>query len=95
LRAFILALGGDVTEKQLKLYIAFRRIRNFATVCVFKSGLSLYLHLDPTTVQIEDGFTRDVREIGHWGTGQLEVWITDKASMKKAEPLIVRSFERD
>jgi predicted transport protein len=95
LRAFILGLGGDVTEKQLKLYIAFRRIRNFATVCVPKGGLCLYLHLDPQTVQIEDGFTRDVRAIGHWGTGQLEVWIADKASLKKAEPLIVRSYEGD
>ena len=30
LRAFVLALGGDVTEKQLKLYVAFRRIKNLS-----------------------------------------------------------------
>jgi predicted transport protein len=36
LRAFILSLGDDVSERPLKPYIAFRRIRNFATVCVQK-----------------------------------------------------------
>lgn len=42
---------------------------------------------------MEEGFTRDMRETGHWGTGDLEVWITDKSSFKKAEPLIVRAYE--
>ncbi len=93
LRAFLLGLGDDVTEKHLKLYIAFRRIRNFVTVCVLRKGLCLYLHVDPVTVTIEEGFTRDMREKGHWGTGDLEVWVTDRASLKKAEPLIVRAYE--
>ena len=34
LRAFVLGLGDDVIEKQLRLYIAFCCIRNFATVAV-------------------------------------------------------------
>lgn len=93
LRAFILGLGGDVTEKNLKFHIAFRRIRNFATVTVLKKGLCLYLHLDPTTVQIEDGWTRDVRNTGHWGTGDLEVWVTDKVSLSRTLPLIVHAYE--
>jgi predicted transport protein len=93
LRAFILGLGGDVTEKQLKLYVAFRRIKNFVTAVVQKKGLSLYLRIDPESMQIDEGFTRDMRGKGHWGTGDLEVWITDKVSLKKAEPLIVRAYE--
>lgn len=93
LRAFVLGLGGDVTEKPLKLYIAFRRIRNFATVTVLKKGLCLYLHVDPTTVPIEDGWTRDVRTIGHWGTGDLEVWVTNKATLTKTLPLLVQAYE--
>ncbi len=93
LRAYTLGLGSDVTEKGTKLYIAFRRLRNFMTVCVLKSGLTLYLHLDPDTVTIEEGFARDVRRIGHWGTGDLELWVKDKASLVKALPLVARAYE--
>lgn len=93
LRAFVLGLGSDVVEKPLKLYVAFRRIKNFVTVTVQKKGLCLYLKLDPSTVTIEDGFTRDMRGKGHWGTGDLEVWVTDKTSLKKAQPLIERAYE--
>jgi len=93
LRAFILALGDDIMEKPLKLYIAFRRIKNFCTVCVQKSGLVVYLKIDPATVQLVDGFTRDVRSIGHWGTGDLEVLIRNKDDLKRAEPLLLRSYD--
>jgi hypothetical protein len=47
LRAFVMGLGSDVVEKPLKLYVAFRRIKNFVTVTAGKKGLCLYLKLDP------------------------------------------------
>ena len=89
----LMGLGDDVNQKQLKLYVAFRRIRNFASVAAQKKNLRLYLHLDPGTITLEEGFTRDVREIGHWGTGDVEVWLKDLADLKKAEPLITRAYE--
>jgi len=93
LRAFILALGDDVTEKQLKLYVAFRRIKNFASVVVQKACLVVYLKVNPGSVQLIEGFTRDVRTVGHWGTGDLEVLVRSKDDLKGAEPLILRSYE--
>jgi len=93
LRALIFALGDDVTEKKLKLYIAFRRIKNFATVVILKTELLVFLSVDPATVQIEEGFSRDMSEIGHWGTGDLRLNIATKADLKRAEPLIVRAYE--
>ena len=56
----------------LKQYAAFRTLRNIATVVVRSRTLAVYLPLDPTTVDLEEGFIRDVREIGHHGTGSLE-----------------------
>jgi predicted transport protein len=92
LRAYIAGLGDDVTEKPLKLYVAFKRIKNFATVAVQKKGFYLYLHLDPSTVDLSPEHFRDVTKIGHWGTGDLEIWITDKASLASALPLVSRSY---
>lgn len=93
LRAFILALGDDVSEKQLKLYIAFRRIKNFACIVMQKRTLTIYIKLNPKSITLEDGFTRDVREIGHWATGDLEITITNKDELMKAQPLIARSYD--
>lgn len=92
-RAFLIALGDDVTEKQLKLYMAYRRIKNFASVIFQKKNLIIYLKLNPDTIILENGFSRDVRSIGHWGTGDLELTIRTKEDLKKAEPLFVRSYE--
>lgn len=92
-RTFIMALGDDVQEKQLKLYMAYRRIKNFASVVVQKRALIIYLKLNPDDMKVEEDFCRDVREIGHWGTGDLELTVRDSADILKAQPLISRSYE--
>jgi predicted transport protein len=35
----------------------------------------LTLKLDPDTVTFEEGFSRDVSQVGHWGTGDVELCI--------------------
>lgn len=62
LEAYLTSLGDDVQRKDLKLYVAFKRLRNFATVCFQKNNLLVYLHVDPEQVDLVEGFTRDVRE---------------------------------
>ena len=95
LRAFCLALGDDVQEKTLKYYLAFKRIKNFACVEVHpqKRTLLVYVKLDPERVQLRRGFTRDVRKIGHYGTGDLEITIRSDEDLTAAQPLIAQSYE--
>ena len=94
-RAYLLALGDDVQEKTLKYYFAFRRIKNFACVEVRpQTGKVLvYLKVNPDRTDLEDGFTRDVRNIGHFGTGDLEVTISTEADIERAKPLFDASYE--
>jgi len=95
LKAYIEALGDDVQTKVLKFYVAFKRIKNFAcmTIGVQKREIVIWVKIDPDTVEIEPGFTRDVREIGHYGTGDLEILIRSDADLEKAKPLILQSYE--
>jgi len=93
IKAYLLALGDDVQMKTLKLYIAFKRIKNFACVQIQQKVITIYLKLDPDTIQLEEGFTRDVRKIGHWGTGELEVVVRSDEDLKKAEPLLTQAYE--
>ena len=94
LEAFIVALGDEVTKKTLKLYFAYRRLKNFACVEVHPQTQTLlvYLKVDPDSLQLEEGFSRDVRSIGHFGTGDLELRIKNATDFAKAQPLIQQSY---
>ncbi len=94
LRAYLMALGDDVTFKQLKHYKSFRRIKNFACVWTGTKELNIWLKLDPKQETIEKGFSRDVSEIGHWGTGDFEVAFNDRAGLEKAKPLILKAYQK-
>lgn len=92
---YMLSLGDDISETHLKLYAAFKKIKNVATVTANKKALVLNLSLKPNTVVFEDGFSRDVTEIGHWGTGNVELRIKNKADFEKAKPLLDRAYNEN
>ncbi|MFJ4676844.1 DUF5655 domain-containing protein [Kitasatospora sp. NPDC088783] len=84
---------GDVHSVQLKQYTAYRRGPNFASVKVQARSLLVYLRLDPGAVDLVEGFSRDVRGIGHHGTGDLEVRIASPAALVRAAPLLRAAYE--
>ena len=94
-REFLENLGDDIQTKTLKNYFAFKRIKNFACIEVHTRtrNLLIYVKVHPDTIEIEEGFTRDVRNIGHFGTGELEITLRSKADFEKAKPLLERSYE--
>jgi hypothetical protein len=50
-------------------------------------------YLDQANQEVKDGFSRDVREIGQIGNGDLELTIRSEADFEKAQPLIQQSYE--
>lgn len=95
LKAFAEALGDDVQMKVLKQYIAFKRIKNFASVEIHPQdkNILVFVKADFDHIHIEEGFTRDVRKIGHFGTGDLEITIRSDDDLERAKPLIAKSYE--
>jgi len=97
LEAFLLALGDDVQKKTLQYYIAFKRIKNFATVEIHTKTRKLLVCVkgDPDKVDLKanKGFLRDMRKIGHLGTGDLEITIDSLDAFEKAIPYLIQSYE--
>jgi predicted transport protein len=95
LKAFLMALGDDVQFKVLKFYFAFKRIKNFACVEVHTGtrNILVYVKVDPQSITLEKGFTRDVKKTGHYGTGDLEIIINSIDDFEKAKPLLIKSYE--
>jgi predicted transport protein len=91
------SLGDDAQRKELKLYTAFKRIKNFISILVLPQQkgerILLYLKVDPASIELEKGFSQDVSNKGHWGTGDLEVVLRSVEDLQKAKSLIQLSFD--
>ncbi len=92
---YILSLGDDISETHVKLYAAFKKMRNIVTVTAYKRKLVIHLPLDVTTITFEEGFSRDVTNIGHWGCGAVELHLQNTADLEKAKPLIDRAYNEN
>jgi predicted transport protein len=94
-RQYLIGLGDDVQVKELKNYIAFKRLKNFTCAEIYPQVkvVTLYLRLDPTSVELEEEFSRDVTKIGHFGTGNLELSLKNMDDFAKAQPLLRRAYE--
>lgn len=88
----LLSLGDDVQRKELKLYVAFKRIKNFGTIVLQKSRILLFLHLDPKSIGPLPENARDVSNTGHWGTGDLELAIQTEDDLESAKPFIQNAY---
>ncbi len=95
IKEYILSLGDDISENQLKLYVAFKKAKNVVCVEVYQSSLLLHLKLNPDTVDLIPGFVEDVRNKGHWGTGDLRVIIKSTEDFEKAQHLINRAYNEN
>lgn len=89
---FIESLGDDISQNQLKLYLAYKKVQNMVCVEIYSKQIILYLKLDPKTVALEKGFTRDMSSVGHYGTGDLQVTVKNASDFEKAKPLLQRAY---
>lgn len=81
----------------MKLYIAFKKVKNF--ICILpdknKKDIVMWLKLNPEEETLVEGLTRDVRTVGHWGTGDLEIIIQSKEDYEKAKIYLDRAYEKN
>ncbi|MEG3630678.1 DUF5655 domain-containing protein [Streptomyces poriticola] len=86
---------ADVQKEFQLHYVAYRRIKNVATIRFQPRSHTLVVRLavDPDTVELVEGFARDVRKIGCLGTGPLELRIRSHEDLSRASDLVRRSVE--
>lgn len=94
--SYLEAAGDDVQVKTTDFYVAFRRMRNFACVELRNQvgKILIYVRINPDAVELIPGFTRDVRQIGHFGTGDLEITLQSLHDLERAKPLFDVSYQK-
>lgn len=83
---------SDLTKSQLKFYLAYRKISNVFCIEIYQKYILIHVNIDPTSIELEDGFTRDVTNIGHLGTGNLEITISNIKDFDKAKHLLEKAY---
>ena len=94
IKDYILLLGDDVSENIVKLYTAFKKIKNFVTLEIYQSNIKMNLKLNPDNYQLTDTL-RDIRNIGHWGTGDLQLIIRTDKDLELAKSLIRDAYDEN
>jgi len=93
LHDYIMSLGDDISENRLKLYVAYKKIRNVVCLEIRAKSILAHLRLSPSDVELVEGFCRDTSNIGTWGTGDVEVTIKDEADFARAKDYILKAYQ--
>ena len=87
-------LANDTNVKKQKFYTAIKRGKNnFACFIKLEYQLKIYLKLDPKKIKLQKDKIVDKTGIGHHGTGNLELIITEQKDIKTAKILIKKSYK--
>jgi predicted transport protein len=93
IQEYIQSLDGAIEEDPKKLYIAYRTTQNIVCVEPQKQKVLLFLKLDPGKHKGPSKISRDMRQIGHFGTGDLEITIKTQEDLELAKPFIKLAYE--
>jgi predicted transport protein len=92
IRDYIISLDSSIEESPKKNYIAYKTSQNFVCIQAYRKKITLYLKLNPEDYDSLPTCTRDVRNIGHFGTGDLELNIADILQFEETKHLITEAY---
>jgi predicted transport protein len=91
---FVMALDPAIEQRPKQNYVAYRLSQNIVCMEVHRKRLLLYLKLDPKVVSGPPGISRDTSNIGHYGTGDLEISVSNFADLEAAKPFLEMAYQR-
>jgi predicted transport protein len=89
---FVMGLDPAVEEAPKKLYVAYKLSENIVCMEIQRSKIYLFLKLDPKKVAGPAGISRDVSNIGHFGTGDMEITLKRLQDVEASKPFIEMAF---
>jgi predicted transport protein len=92
-REFVMSLDPAMEEAPKKFYVAYKISQNIVCTEIQKQRLLLYVKLDPSSLGELPSIARDVREIGHYGTGDLELSIRTTSDLEEAKRYIELAYQ--
>ena len=87
------AVDGQIIEFYRKKYIGYKRGKNFCEIHVYNKDLVLWLDIPYEDLQDPFNLGKNVKSIGRWGTGTVEVRLAELETIDIVMELIKQSFD--
>ena len=94
IKEFIMNLDSAMEEVPKKFYIAYKISQNIMCMEVKTQKIILYLKLNPKELKSLPKNARDVSEIGHYGTGDLELTVNSDEGIEMAKEYITLAYRK-
>ena len=91
---FSLNIDDDILEKPNKIYISYKHGKNFCEIRPQANGLKIWLDITYSDLDDPNKLGRDVSNVGHYGTGQVETKISSLSELEKIMYLIEQSYRQ-
>ena len=90
---FTLGLDSGMVENPKKFYVAYKTSQNIVCMEIHSRKITLYIKLDPKKLDNLPQNGRDMTNIGHYGTGDLEITVADEVDLEVAKRYIEAAYE--
>lgn len=87
-----LAEKGEIIEKANQMYMGYKHGKNFCEVELQQRALKIWIDIPPDELDDPRGLGRDVSKVGHYGTGQVEIKLSDPAELDYVMSLVKQSY---
>jgi predicted transport protein len=87
-----LADDGEIIEKANKIYIGYKHGKNFCEVRLQAKIIQIWLDIPTKDLDDPTHLVRDVSKIGHYGTGNSEIRLSNPNEIESVMHLIDQSF---
>ena len=95
IQQFLLRLDPAIEEVPKKFYIAYKISQNLVCMQIHKTRVLLYVKLDPKKISnAPEKLARDMTNIGHYGTGDLELSVSSQNDLDFIKPILEEAYQR-
>lgn len=92
LRTKIFSLSSSITERYNKMYIGYSATGNICEVRIQKNQLKIWVDVKKREISDPLNICRDVFNIGHYGTGDIELTIQNKNQIDDNFDIIKQAY---
>ncbi|MDR1250317.1 MAG: DUF262 and DUF1524 domain-containing protein [Treponema sp.] len=90
----ILNLGTFVRREFKKLYVVYKLDTNFVSVVILNKGLRIFINMNYAEVVDTKGIAKDAADVGHWGTGDVEVMMDSLDKLDDIMTIIRQAYQK-